>query len=337
MKDNIIVSIIIAIYNGEKYIKECLDSVLKQTYKNLEIILVDDGSTDNSGKLCDGYAEKDKRIKVIHQKNGGVSLARNRGLTEANGDYVCIVDQDDWLSLDCIEYLVKLVKENNAEIAVVPNVIYASNNRKVYSETRKVERVDIWSNEQAACEMLYSKMEIGPWSKIVSRELLMNNNIKFHIGIYGGDGYAFSVESFMSAKKIAVGYKGVYYYRVDNYTSEMSKFRPRTLQCSLKAVDIMYDEFNEYSKRMSRATKYAKWRVYVAFLNNLVASKLIKDFPEEYKVLIKNSRKYAYRSFTAEVRVKRKIKDLLYFVSPLLVAKINVYKNNKRDFNKGDN
>ena len=336
MNSESLISVIVAIYNGEKYLDDCVNSILKQTYTNIEIILVDDGSTDNSGNKCDEYAKKDNRIKVLHQKNGGVSVARNNALSVSNGDYICFMDQDDYLSDDYISYLFDLIKSNDAEISLVPHVVYSSKGKKDYLEKKSPTAIEIWSGEKAACEMLYSKMEIGPWSKMISKKLIDDNDIHFYEGIFGGEGYAFSVEAFAAAKKVAVGYKGIYFYRVDNYNSEMSKFRPRTLDSSIRAVKIMHDEFRNESKAVFKATKYAQWRVYVAFLNSLVASKMEKEYFEEYKQLIKYCRKYAYRSFTANVSIKRKIKDLLYFISPVWVSKINIKINNKRDFNKSD-
>lgn len=97
--ENDLISVIVPIYNVEKYLQECLDSIINQTYKNLEIILVDDGSTDNSGIICNEYAKKDNRIKVIHKKNGGLSSARNAGMDECSvGGYITFVDSDDWLN-----------------------------------------------------------------------------------------------------------------------------------------------------------------------------------------------------------------------------------------------
>ncbi|OUQ56652.1 hypothetical protein B5E58_10530, partial [Tyzzerella sp. An114] len=93
------ISVIVPIYNVEKYLNRCVDSIINQTYKNLEIILVDDGSPDNCGKICDEYAKKDNRIKVVHKENGGVSSARNVGLNIATGDYIGFVDGDDWIDL----------------------------------------------------------------------------------------------------------------------------------------------------------------------------------------------------------------------------------------------
>lgn len=333
--NNPLVTIIVAIYNGEKYLNECVDSILSQTYKNLEIILVDDGSSDDCPKICDEYAKKDERIKVIHKENGGVSSARNAALEIIEGDYVCIIDQDDWVSDDYVEYLLGLIEKYEADVSVVPHVIYATKNRNIYDEKEKPTVEKVWSNEEAACEMLYSKMEISPWSKMVSKKVIDKNKIRFYLGIFGGEGYAFSVESFMAANKVAAGYRGVYYYRVDNYSSEMSKYRPRTLKSSLKAVGIMRDEFKGSSRALNIATKYAIWRVYVSFLDSLIASGMKKEYPEDYRVLVKNCRKKAVISLFADVSLKRKIKDCLYFISPTIVAKINVLRNKKRAFNKG--
>ena len=110
---NSLISIIVPVYNVQEYLPKCLDSIINQTYKNLEIILVDDGSTDNSGKLCDEYAERDKRIKIIHQKNSGQANARNKGIKESKGKYIAFVDSDDWIDEDFIETLEKYISNDN--------------------------------------------------------------------------------------------------------------------------------------------------------------------------------------------------------------------------------
>lgn len=110
------ISIIIPVYNTERYLSRCMISVLNQSYQNLEILLVDDGSSDDSGKICDAYAEKDNRIKVFHKPNGGQSSARNLGLDNATGDLIGFVDSDDWIEPGTLEYLVNLIKKNDADI-----------------------------------------------------------------------------------------------------------------------------------------------------------------------------------------------------------------------------
>jgi len=113
-----LISVIIPVYNVEPYLKKCLDSVVTQTYKEIEIILVDDGSTDGSGPICDEYAAQDKRIRVIHKRNGGLSDARNVGLDRCSGRYVTFIDSDDYVASDYVERLYRILVEYNADIAV---------------------------------------------------------------------------------------------------------------------------------------------------------------------------------------------------------------------------
>ena len=113
-----LISVVVPVYNVEKYIDKCINSIINQTYKNLEIILVDDGSPDNCGKICDEYAKKDNRIKVTHKENGGVSSARNIGIKNATGDWLTFVDADDWIENNFVEQLLKIGNQENAEIVL---------------------------------------------------------------------------------------------------------------------------------------------------------------------------------------------------------------------------
>jgi glycosyltransferase involved in cell wall biosynthesis len=119
-----LISIIIPVYNAEKYLVKCLDSVVNQTYRNLEIILVDDGSTDKSPEICEEYAKKDNRIKLLHKENGGVSSARNAGLSMISGEYIAWVDSDDYVETDYIEYMYKLLAEHDADISSCKRLLF---------------------------------------------------------------------------------------------------------------------------------------------------------------------------------------------------------------------
>lgn len=128
IKGQELISVIVPIYNTDLFLERCVDSILNQTYENLEIILVNDGSTDRSGKICDNYINKDARVKVIHKKNGGASTARNTGLQAANGVYIGFVDSDDYISLNMYEEMVQNI-EQDVDIVTCVTVIVSENNK----------------------------------------------------------------------------------------------------------------------------------------------------------------------------------------------------------------
>jgi len=173
-----LISIIIPVYNVEKYLERCVKSVINQTYKNLEIILVDDGAKDNSGKMCDELSKLDSRIKVIHKENGGLSDARNFGLKIATGDYIGFVDSDDYIADDMYETLYHTIKNNNADISIVS--FYEMYKEKVIG-VRDSGNLEILSKQEAMKELLIdTKIQSYAWNKLFKKELF--NDLKFPTG-----------------------------------------------------------------------------------------------------------------------------------------------------------
>lgn len=169
------ISVIIPVYNVEKYLKRCLDSVINQTYKNLEIILIDDGSTDKSGNICDEYAAKDKRIIVIHKENGGLSDARNKGLDICTGDYISFIDSDDWIENGFYEYVVNNVKDNDLLIFDY----YITNGKNSKWIKYKNAEVEL-SKEKCLIELAKAKLQSYTCNKIYKLDLF--DNIRFPKG-----------------------------------------------------------------------------------------------------------------------------------------------------------
>jgi len=164
-----LISIIVPVYNVEQYLEKCVKSIINQTYKTIEIILVDDGSTDNSGKICEELKEKDERIKVIHKENGGLSDARNVGLKIANGVYIGFVDSDDYIKEDMFETLYNLNKKHNSEISIVS--YYEYYNDKLIS-VRKSEGVKEYDKIEAMREILIDQnIQSYAWNKLFKKEL----------------------------------------------------------------------------------------------------------------------------------------------------------------------
>ena len=170
--DEKLVSVIIPAYNIEDYIGRCLDSIISQTYKNLEIIVVDDGSRDHTGEILDNYAKKDRRIKVIHKENGGVSSARNKGIEAAEGDYIGFIDGDDLIESEMYKTLVDLLEEENADIAHCGYQMVFPDRVDYYHNTGKKK---IQTTEEGLKDLLSGEMiEPGLVNKLYKKELIKN-------------------------------------------------------------------------------------------------------------------------------------------------------------------
>ena len=217
---NDLISIIIPVYKVEKYLEKCIESVLKQTYTNLQIILVDDGSPDNCGKICDEYAKKDSRIEVIHKINGGLSDARNVGINRANGRYIGFVDSDDYIKEDMYEKLINLIKEYDADISICNLYDVIDGNECIRNKDNGIHeysRIDILK------EILLDKnIQSYAWNKLYKKELF--DEIKYPIGKkYEDIGTTFYL--FEKCNKIVVTSEPEYYYlkRADSLVNNVTE------------------------------------------------------------------------------------------------------------------
>lgn len=184
-------SIIIPVYNSEKYLKRCIDSILNQSYKNFEIILVDDGSTDSSPDLCDIFAKQDDRVKVIHKKNGGTSSARNAGLEIVTGEYLTFMDNDDYWDTDnCLEKVMANLSETKADILIHENKIFwnDTNELKMPVNTCKRECVINKPAHEALAHIITNNgINRCVWSKVMKTKIIKENNIQFPVGMRSED------------------------------------------------------------------------------------------------------------------------------------------------------
>lgn len=201
------VSIIIPVYNVEKYIEECLQSLINQTYTNLEIILIDDGSTDKSGEICDCYKKQDTRIRVIHKTNGGAASAKNIGLKIFNGDYVMFVDSDDMIDVKCIENRVLALEKNDVDIV-------QSNFINIFQDVTQVDTINlensIYSKEGFLLEYIQNWQCALFWNKLYKREVI--EGLKFVEGRCIDDEF-FTYKVIQTSTKIAIMDSYDYYYR----------------------------------------------------------------------------------------------------------------------------
>ena len=215
-------SIIVPIYRTEKYLEKCISSILKQTYEDFELILVDDGSPDRCPFICDEYKKKDSRIKVLHKKNGGVSSARNLGLSIATGTYVWFVDSDDYIEPDALQKLNESQQETGADLCVFNS---------------KSEEMDRFDNINYFFNQYYFTYKLGfePWNKIYRREIIQKYNLEFDVQEAIGEDLLFNIQYYKAIfHKVPVTIlfkKEVYYHYVNREGSAMNTaFKKRIYQ-----------------------------------------------------------------------------------------------------------
>lgn len=229
------ISIIIPVYQTEQYLKKCLMTVRKQSYKNIEVILIDDGSTDASKEICDEIAKIDDRFVVIHQANQGVSFARNTGLDLCTGDYIMFVDADDWLELDCCERAIELIIQDDSDICFFEMYIERKMAEKTYALKNFCEcssKVDIlkatvpFKTGDSEDNMVF----YGPYCKLFKREKI--NEIRYLSGLKYGEDAIFNMQAILNADSFCFDRKPLYHYRKNN-SSVTSSFKEDRVEQSL--------------------------------------------------------------------------------------------------------
>lgn len=212
-----LVTVVVPIYNVEKYLKKCVDTIINQTYQNLEIILVDDGSTDSSGKIADDYQVIDKRISVIHKENGGLSDARNAGMKIATGDYVCFIDSDDYVELDMIENAMKMITPQNLNVVIWG--FYVDTEDDNGNLTKRSEHVlnqnvvDIDKNINEIEIDLNFLNHLGyAWNKLYNLNFLKKYNFEFEKGLSAIEDGEFNTRVFQKIDKFGIISKAFNHY-----------------------------------------------------------------------------------------------------------------------------
>lgn len=321
------VSIIVPIYNAEKYLSICLDSILGQTYTNLEIILVNDGSSDGSSKVLKQYAGKDNRIKIITQHNQGVSTARNNGIKACSGEWICFADADDILQPDYVEYLLSLAKDNDTDIALTTEMFSTFGGRQTLNDNVKVV-----SGEQAAIDILYYHIPIGVYCKIFKRSFLAQD-VRFFPNVYIGEGFNFNVKTFLKTDRVTIGKRKIYCYRRDNSQSAMTKFSIDKCKMALKAIDIIRDNLIIKSQKLIDACRFAYWHTSGDMYNWMVLAKVQNEYPEMYHQCYRTLRSYAHRAVIAPLNNKERFRAMVQLIHPRILAamlEFRRWKSNKK-------
>lgn len=257
------ISIIVPVYNVEKYLKKCVDSILNQTFQDFELILVDDGSPDNSGYICDQYAEKDSRVRVIHKENGGLSDARNAGIDVAQGKYLGFVDSDDYIAEDMYEQLHTSLKNNNADLSIC-GIYDVYEGRKPIKKTEK----ELLLNRDEALIMIFHGNEISVHAvnKLYKREIF--STVRYPFGKYHEDSYTI-VDVLDRCNNIAINTKQKYYYFHRNESITSQSFSNKQFEF----IDAWEKNEQKVFGRSKEIDEAAHQRV--CFANFLVLDKII--------------------------------------------------------------
>ena len=295
---NELISIIVPVYNVEQYLEKCVDSIINQTYKNLEIILVDDGATDSSSKLCDKLAKIDNRIKVYHKENGGLSDARNYGVERATGDYIGFVDSDDYIDAEMYEKLYEAIKKENVDVA-------ECNLKIIYPEREELFTEQNYYNVCTKQEYLEEYLKIekifgSVWTKLISRKIA--KELLFPKGkLYEDTYYAYDLINVANSFVLIDSPSYNYLMRENSITN--SKFNPRIFDL-IEIVEKFHKTTYKNYPGLKEAADCRKMYAYFSvlnsilledeFKNNLYYAQIINYFKENYKAILKN--KYINRN-----------------------------------------
>ena len=306
------VSILVPIYNNEIYLHECIDSIINQTLKDIEIILLDDGSTDSSPQICDEYAKKDSRIKVIHKENTGYGHTMNLGIQLAKGEYIGIVESDDYVELDMFETLYNATAQDNQKMDIVKsnrNIFYENGQNRKFIPLKHIYKDENYNKVLIPSKnpdmVAYDNIVI--WSSIYKRSFLLENNIKFNET--SGASYqdqGFFIQTYLLAKSFYAIDKSFYNLRRDNPNSSVASKEKVYVIC--KEYDFIENFLNKhnFNQNIHNAVLYKKFFNYSWTLSRIDTKyrmEFTNKFKEDFKHLTNEDLKY----FDNEEKMELKI------------------------------
>lgn len=320
------ISIIVPVYKVEQYLERCVNSLTNQTYKNIEIILVDDGSPDQCPQMCDNYANSDSRIKVIHKKNGGLSDARNAGLDAATGEYIAFVDSDDWVEPDFIEQLYVNAKKEDADISIIGCTLVWDDGRK--KTVSKDKGYYVFDQEKAIREMLAQrKFGCMVCQKMYRKQIF--DTVRFPVGKLYED-VAVSMPTFLKAKKVVVSgnYGYNYYQRNDSIVN--SKFDERKLYF-LECCQNIIKYSDKHEKMYDTEAHIFYLRALMMFALTLYQNSENEKNTEYIEQEIKKNKKYIWNNMCLELRKKVVLSLICIGFSRNILASMWSKKINKNE------
>lgn len=317
------ISILLPVYNVEKYLRRCIDSILAQTYTDYEVILVNDGSTDHSGDICDEYASRHNCIRVIHQKNAGVAQVRNVLLAAAMGEYITFVDSDDSIEPTYLEVLLRDLQETGADISCCTwSAVNDNGIRTEQTWDSKKDGFQVWETEHAVRMLLYQQsIDNNPWGKLYTRKVLQG--IVFPAGRVYED-LAVIYKVFLNAKRICYRPVPLYLYTCNIIGISQSVFSPRRMDL-IDMVEELYQDIAQHFPTYSRA---AESRLMRAFIHVYLQIPDLPDY-QQYLTRISAGIRQHCRSVACDPDAKRgtRIAAMIACIRPNLLRYLARWKN----------
>lgn len=314
--DTDLVSVVVAVYRSERFLDKLVTSILDQTYTNLDIILVDDGSPDNSGAICDSYAKRDERVRVIHKANGGACEARNVGVSAAVGDYLVIIDGDDWLAPDYIEYLLNLIHRPGVNMSMTDSIFTTRD----CAQNDTDEIVDLTA-EEAITRIIYGQVPIGPWNKMYSMKIIKENNISFSTK-WSGEGLYYSTMAAQASDRVALGHRRIYYYRLNNDNSGLTNYNVTMGLNALENIFLIKRSLAICTKKTMAACDWHIWKNYNYLLFLIIATRQQVRYADQYRDCKHNIRtRLPFVIINSDLRLKEKMRMLVMGLFPVCWAR----------------
>ena len=322
-----LVSIIVPVYNVENYLEQCIYSAVSQTYKNIEVILVDDGSTDDSGTICDRYAEKDNRVTVIHKNNGGLSSARNAGIEVAKGEYITFVDSDDYVSRYYVENLVSALEKSGSDLAVSMFVnVYDGDEPIADKEQYGLVNLHTRTNEACLKDMLYQKViDTSACGKLYSLKAI--GELRFPHGKLYED-IMFTTTMLARAKQIAIIDNIDYFYYQRVGSIQYQTFNERKLDCIRQFRTQM--EFIDHNFPPLCDAVRARYFSGVCNILFQIPEGKYEDIRKNLWKELKECRKYVL--FNSNVRLKSRVAGFLSFLGHDVLKSVYKYTQARGKF-----
>lgn len=311
MDMKLLVSVIVPVYNVEKELPECIDSILKQTYQNIEVILIDDGSPDGSGAICDHYQKKDSRVHVYHKENGGLSDARNYGIARCRGEYLICVDSDDVIKNTLIENQLSLAKEHHADMVVSPYQKFQNNNELFVSEKIRTGYVD---QKTALLRLLYQDkvFHTGAHCKLYKRSLF--DDVQYPVGLFYED-LATTYRLILKANRIAFTTEKMYGYRIRSGSIMRQGYSPKKMSCIIVSRQF-YQEIGERYPDLKTAASSRAFSV-----NRAIYLQIPLDKKEERKQIWNEMKKYRKTVLQDEnARKREKLMVIISYCGPTIFS-----------------